>query len=73
MAWWFYEDHRYSVKRLIAAAGYPPDEIAIDGITFDEMRPGCWQPEARLADMDMNGVEARCASPTTRASPARSS
>jgi len=31
IAWWFYEDHRYSVKRLIAAAGYPADEITIDG------------------------------------------
>src|SRR6187401_2477051 len=23
VAWWHYEDHLYSVKRLIAAAGYP--------------------------------------------------
>ena len=46
VAWWFYEDHKYSVKRLIAAAGYPADEITIAGITFDEMRPGCWQPKA---------------------------
>src|SRR5947209_8723533 len=41
VAWWFYEDHRYSVKRLIAAAGYPADDISMGGITFDEMRPGC--------------------------------
>ena len=46
------------MKRLIAAAGYPADEIGFDGITFDEMRPGCWQPKARLADMTMNHVEA---------------
>ena len=58
VAWWFYEDQQYSVKRLIAAAGYPPDEIGFDGITFDEMRPGCWQPQARLDDMTMNHVEA---------------
>jgi predicted TIM-barrel fold metal-dependent hydrolase len=58
IAWWFYEDHRYSVKRLIAAAGYDPDEIGLQGVTFDEMRPGCWQPEARIADMEMNHVEA---------------
>ena len=58
VAWWFYEDHRYSVKRLIAAAGYKPEEITTDGITFDEMRPGCWQPAARLADMEMNYVDA---------------
>ena len=58
IAWWFYEDHRYSVKRLIAAAGYSADEITLDGITFDEMRPGCWQPPARLDDMTVNHVEA---------------
>ena len=57
-AWWFYEDHRYSIKRLIAAAGYPAEEITTDGVTYDEMRPGCWQPQARLDDMTMNHVEA---------------
>jgi len=59
VAWWRYEDHVYSVKRLIAAAGYPADEIGFDGITFEQMRPGCWQPQARLADMTLNGVEAQ--------------
>jgi predicted TIM-barrel fold metal-dependent hydrolase len=58
IAWWFYEDHKYSVKRLIAAAGYQPEEIGMQGITYDEMRPGCWQPRARVADMDLNHVEA---------------
>src|SRR6476660_7470346 len=57
VAWWFYEDHKYSVKRLIAAVGYPPDEIGMEGITYDQMRPGCWQPQARLDDMTMNHVE----------------
>ena len=57
VAWWFYEDHRYSVKRLIAAAGYPADDIGMQGITFDQMRPGCWKPKDRLADMDINGIE----------------
>src|SRR6185503_14535483 len=48
IAWWFFEDHKYSVKRLIAAAGFSPDEIGLEGVTFDDMRPGCWQPKARL-------------------------
>ena len=63
VAWWRYEDHLYSVKRLIAAAGYPAEEIGFDGITFDQMRPGCWQPEARLADMTVNGVEVQFSFP----------
>ena len=32
IAWWSYEDHRYSVKRLIAAAGYPAEEVDTTGI-----------------------------------------
>lgn len=63
IAWWFYEDHKYSVKRLIAAAGYPADEISMDGVTMNEMRPGCWKPKDRLADMDVNGVEAQMCFP----------
>ncbi len=63
MAWWLYEDHAYSVKRLIAAAGYPADEVTLQGITFDDMRPGCWQPVARLEDMTLNGVEAQLCYP----------
>ena len=43
IAWWRYEDYEYSVKRLIAAAGYPADEISLDGVTMDDMRPGRWQ------------------------------
>ena len=63
VAWWHYEDHLYSVKRLIAAAGYPADEIDFRGITFDQMRPGCWQQQARLDDMTLNGVEAQLCYP----------
>jgi predicted TIM-barrel fold metal-dependent hydrolase len=62
-AWWCYEDHRYSVKRLIAAAGYPADEISLQGITFEQMRPGCWKPADRLDDMQRNGVQAQMCYP----------
>ena len=63
IAWWFYEDHKYSVKRLIAAAGYPADDISMEGVAMDEMRPGCWKAKDRLADMDLNGVDAQMCFP----------
>ena len=63
VAWWLYEDKQISVKRTIAAAGYPADEVELRSVSYDDMRPGCWQPEARLADMDLNGVEAQMCFP----------
>jgi predicted TIM-barrel fold metal-dependent hydrolase len=56
--WWCYEDTRQSIKRVAAAVGFPKNEVGMQSVTFDEMRPGCWSPKARLADMDLNHVEA---------------
>ena len=55
---WFYEDGMYPHKRHVAAVGFPRDEMGLVPITYDEMRPGCYDPKARLADMDLNWVEA---------------
>jgi predicted TIM-barrel fold metal-dependent hydrolase len=63
VTWWCYEDHKASVKRTIAAAGFPRDEIELRGVTYDEMRPGCWRLPDRLSDMDLNGVEAQLCFP----------
>ena len=63
VSWWCYEDHKASLKRTIAAAGFPRDEIQLRGVTYDEMRPGCWKLPDRLADMDINGVEAQLCFP----------
>jgi len=56
-AWWNYDGNYFSLKRYIAAVGYPPEEVDMYPITYDEMRPGCWQPKERIKDMEMNGVE----------------
>jgi predicted TIM-barrel fold metal-dependent hydrolase len=63
VAWWCYEDHRASLKRTIAAAGFERDEIKMRGVTYEEMRPGCWRVPERIADMDLNGVEAQLCFP----------
>jgi len=63
VAWWFYEDHKYSIKRLIAAAGFPAEEITMDGVTYEQMRRGCWDPAERVADNAANGVEAQMCFP----------
>jgi len=58
VAWWRFEDRFTSLKRHVAAAGFAPEEIDLEPIRYDQMRPGCWQPGPRLDDMDINGVEA---------------
>jgi len=63
VAWWCYEDHRASLKRTIAAAGFPRDEIQLRGVRYDEMRPGCYRVPERLEDMDVGGVQAQLCFP----------
>ncbi|MHA7838318.1 MAG: amidohydrolase family protein, partial [bacterium] len=57
-AWWHYEDHRYQIKQIIACPGIPPEEVSAQGVTYDDIAPGCYDPKARVADMEKNHVEA---------------
>src|SRR4051794_24886367 len=62
--WWVYDDLVWSHQMLNACAGYTPDEWWMGPIGFDQMRPGCYDPKARLDDMDLNHVEASLCFPT---------
>ncbi|MGI9602334.1 MAG: amidohydrolase family protein [Acidimicrobiales bacterium] len=57
-AWWHYEDHRYQIKQMIACPGMAPEDVTMEGVTYEDIAPGCYEPGARLADMDLNHVEA---------------
>jgi len=61
---WIYEDLVYINKRHVAAVGFARDDMTLSPITYDEMRDGCFDPKARLADMDANWVEASLCFPT---------
>ena len=61
---WYYEDLVQPHKRHVAAAGFARDDMTLSPITYDEMRPGCYDPKARLADMDLDHVEASLCFPT---------
>jgi predicted TIM-barrel fold metal-dependent hydrolase len=63
VAWWIYEDYLFSLKRIIAASGFPPEEVTMRGVTYEEMRPGCWSVPDRISDMDINHVEAQLCYP----------
>jgi predicted TIM-barrel fold metal-dependent hydrolase len=62
--WWVYEDKKIPQTRLSAAVGFSRDEVKITAITYEEMRPGCYDPKARLQDMDVNWVEASLCFPS---------
>jgi predicted TIM-barrel fold metal-dependent hydrolase len=49
---------------LVAAAGKPPEAITAYGVRFAELHRGGWDPEARLADQDRDGVAAEVIYPT---------
>ena len=61
---WVYEDLVVPHKRHVAAVGYPREEMTLTPITYDEMRPGCYDPEARAEDMLANHVDGSLAFPT---------
>ena len=61
---WQYENVVIPHKRISAAVGFPRDEMSMVPITYEEMRPGCYDRDARLSDMDRNWVETSLSFPT---------
>ena len=55
---WNFDGRLVPILRIAAAAGLPRDEVDIRPVTFDEIRKGCYDPAARLADMDTAGIAA---------------
>jgi predicted TIM-barrel fold metal-dependent hydrolase len=41
-----------------AVVGRPPEEWSMEPANYDDMRPGAWDIDARLKDMDLNGIYA---------------
>ncbi|MFM8531091.1 MAG: amidohydrolase, partial [Ilumatobacteraceae bacterium] len=61
---WQYEDVLYPQIGLNAISGRPKDQWNMEPARFDEMRRGCWDVEARVADMDLDGVQASLCFPS---------
>lgn len=55
--WWLYEDLAKPVPMVVACAGIPLEDHNTLPINYEDMRPGCHDPKARLADMDLNHTE----------------
>src|SRR4030088_1102284 len=53
---WHYEGNEYPNIGLNAVIGRPKEEWSMEAARFDEMRRGCWDVDARIADMDIAGI-----------------
>ncbi|HUS61502.1 MAG TPA: amidohydrolase family protein [Acidimicrobiales bacterium] len=53
---WVYDGNELPNIGFNAVVGRPVDEYSFEPVRFEHMRRGAWDIEARLADMDINGV-----------------
>ncbi|MGO9030457.1 amidohydrolase family protein [Mycobacterium sp.] len=61
---WEYEGRIYPYIGLNAVAGKTPEQYGIEPVRYDDMIPGCYDPKARVADMDIDGVQAMTCFPS---------
>jgi predicted TIM-barrel fold metal-dependent hydrolase len=68
--YWVFDGERVPTygAGLESAAGRDPRDWRMDpAFRLDEMRPGCYDPKARLADMDLDGVAVETLFPSAMA------
>jgi predicted TIM-barrel fold metal-dependent hydrolase len=67
MEYWSYDGQRHYKVGLNAVVGRPREELSFEPTRFDEMRRGAWDIDARVHDMDLNGVYASLNFPSSLA------
>jgi predicted TIM-barrel fold metal-dependent hydrolase len=53
---WMFEGQQVPNVGLNAVAGRPPDEYGMEPTSLAQLRKGCWDVDARIDDMNANGV-----------------
>ncbi|MGH9090701.1 MAG: amidohydrolase family protein [Acidimicrobiales bacterium] len=53
---WEFDGQRYTQVGMNAVAGRRREHVTLEPTRFEDMRRGCWDIDARIADMDLNGV-----------------
>ena len=61
---WHWDGKVYPTSGMNAAAGRDREEFSPLPLTYEEMRPGCYDPKARIEDMDRDHVLASMPFPT---------
>ncbi|MDQ1533432.1 MAG: hypothetical protein QOF28_1193 [Actinomycetota bacterium] len=69
---WSFEDGKRSrALGLTATAGLSYPQFRPEGLRYSEIRPGSFEPKARLADLDVDGIWAQVLYPSVTLSGAR--
>jgi predicted TIM-barrel fold metal-dependent hydrolase len=61
---WVFDGQAYPQVGLNAVVGRSRDGSPMEPVRFDQMRRGCWDPTARVADMDLAGIWASVSFPS---------
>jgi predicted TIM-barrel fold metal-dependent hydrolase len=61
---WRFEGRNNPTIGLNAVAGKDPKDFGLEPVRFDGMLPGCYDVQARLADMDLDGIHAQMCFPS---------
>jgi predicted TIM-barrel fold metal-dependent hydrolase len=61
---WHYDGQVYPTVGLNAVAGKPREDWGLDPVRYEDMIPGCYDPAARVKDMDIDGVQAALCFPS---------
>lgn len=61
---WHYDGNVFPTIGLNAVAGKPRETWGLDPIRYEDMIPGCYDPAARVKDMDLDGVQSALCFPS---------
>jgi predicted TIM-barrel fold metal-dependent hydrolase len=61
---WIYDGVPHPSIGLNAVAGKRREDYGTDPTSYEDMRPGCYRPEDRLADMDVDGIHSQLCFPS---------
>lgn len=61
---WEFDGQQHSQVGMNAVVGRRPETVKVEPFRFDQMRKGCWDIDARVHDMDLNGVWASMSFPS---------
>ena len=53
---WEFDGQKFTQVGMNAVAGRRPETVKVEPFRFDQMRRACWDIDARIKDMDINGV-----------------